>query len=37
VIMSSFTGLVRMSESGAVWWLATEPVPDPFATNAVGL
>jgi len=37
VIMSSFSGLVRMTESGAVWWLATEPVPDPFATNAVGL
>ena len=34
VIMSSFTGLVRMSESGALSWLATEPVPDPFATNA---
>lgn len=28
VIMSSFAGLVRMSESGAVWWLATEPDPD---------
>jgi len=28
VIMSSFAGLVRMSESGAVWWLASEPVPD---------
>jgi hypothetical protein len=25
-----------MSESGAVWWLATEPVPDPFAANAGG-
>ncbi len=37
VIMSSFTGLVRMSESGAVWWLADEPVPDPLATNAVGM
>ena len=37
VIMSSFSGLVRMTESGVVWWLATEPVPDPFATNAVGL
>jgi toluene monooxygenase system protein D len=37
VIMSSFSGLVRMTESGAVWWLATEPVPDPFATNAVRL
>ena len=35
VIMSSFSGLVRMTESGAVWWLATEPVSDPFATNAV--
>jgi hypothetical protein len=35
VIMSSFAGLVRMSESGAVWWLATEPVPDdPSAANA---
>ena len=37
VIMSSFSGLVRMTESGAVWWLATEPVPDPFATNAARL
>ena len=37
VIMSSFSGLVRMTESGAVWWLATEPVPDPFATNVVRL
>lgn len=34
VIMSSFAGLVRMSESGAVWWLATEPVPEPSAVNA---
>jgi len=31
VIMSSFTGLVRITECGAVWWLATEPVPDPPA------
>ena len=34
VIMSSFTGLVRMSESHAVWWLATEPVPAPLAGDA---
>lgn len=34
VIMSSFSGLVRMSEFGAVWWLATEPVPDPPAADA---
>jgi toluene monooxygenase system protein D len=37
VIMSSFTGLLRMSESGAVWWLATEPAPDPPSPNAVGV
>lgn len=30
VIMSSFTGLVRMSESEAVWWLAGEQVPAPL-------
>ena len=30
VIMSSFTGLVRMSESEAVWWLAGDPVPAPL-------
>jgi len=34
VIMSSFTGLIQLSEFGAVWWLATEPVPDPPAPNA---
>lgn len=34
VIMSSFSGLVRMSESGVVWWLATEPVPAPLAPDA---
>jgi MmoB/DmpM family protein/Rieske 2Fe-2S protein len=34
VIMSSFTGLVRMSEFGAVWWLASEPVPTLPAANA---
>jgi toluene monooxygenase system protein D len=27
VIMSSFTGLVRMDEEGAMWWLAAEPAP----------
>jgi toluene monooxygenase system protein D len=26
-IMSSFTGLVRLTEDGAVWWLASEPPP----------
>jgi len=34
VIMSSFSGLVRMSESGAVWWLASEPVPPPLTPDA---
>jgi toluene monooxygenase system protein D len=29
VIMSSFAGLVAMNEDGAVWWLASEPRPDP--------
>jgi toluene monooxygenase system protein D len=27
VIMSSFSGLIRMDEEGAVWWLAGEPAP----------
>jgi toluene monooxygenase system protein D len=27
MIMSSFTGLLRMNEDGAVWWLAGEPRP----------
>ena len=27
MVMSSFTGLLRMSEDGAVWWLAGEPRP----------
>jgi hypothetical protein len=27
--MSSFSGLVQMNEHGAVWWLATDPVPEP--------
>jgi toluene monooxygenase system protein D len=31
VIMSSFAGLVRMTEQGAVWWLAGEPVPEAHA------
>jgi len=29
VIMSSFAGLLDMNEAGAVWWLASEPRPDP--------
>jgi toluene monooxygenase system protein D len=29
VIMSSFAGRMRLSEHGAVWWLAGEPPPDP--------
>jgi toluene monooxygenase system protein D len=29
MIMSSFSGLVQMNEHGAVWWLATDPVPEP--------
>lgn len=28
VIMSSFSGLVDMNESGAVWWKASGPRPD---------
>jgi toluene monooxygenase system protein D len=27
VIMSSFAGLVRLTEDEAVWWLAGEPTP----------
>jgi toluene monooxygenase system protein D len=27
VVMSSFAGRMRLSEEGAVWWLATEPEP----------
>jgi toluene monooxygenase system protein D len=27
VIMSSFAGLVRLTEQDAVWWLASEPAP----------
>jgi toluene monooxygenase system protein D len=27
VIMSSFSGLIRMDEEGAVWWLAGERAP----------
>jgi toluene monooxygenase system protein D len=34
MIMSSFAGLVRMSEFGAVWWLATEPDPDLSTTDS---
>ena len=34
VIMSSFTGRVMISEFGAVWWLATEPFPDPPEPDA---
>ena len=29
VIMSSFAGLIRLTEYGAAWWLATEPMPEP--------
>jgi toluene monooxygenase system protein D len=28
VIMSSFAGLVAMSETGAVWWRSSEPRPE---------
>jgi toluene monooxygenase system protein D len=34
VIMSSFAGLLEMNEAGAVWWLASEPRPDPPADHA---
>jgi toluene monooxygenase system protein D len=29
VIMSSFAGRMRLTEHGAVWWLAGESAPDP--------
>jgi toluene monooxygenase system protein D len=29
VIMSSFTGIMHLTEDGAVWHLAAEPLPDP--------
>jgi toluene monooxygenase system protein D len=28
VVMSSFTGLMRLTELGAVWWLAGDPPPE---------
>ena len=34
VIMSSFAGRMRLTENGAVWWLAGEPAPDPLAPPA---
>jgi len=27
VIMSSFAGKMRLTDDGAVWWLASEPAP----------
>jgi toluene monooxygenase system protein D len=27
VMMSSFAGKMRLTEDGAVWWLASEPAP----------
>jgi toluene monooxygenase system protein D len=27
LLMSSFAGLMKVSESGALWWLASEPAP----------
>ena len=29
IVMSSFTGLMRLGEQEAVWWLASEPPPEP--------
>ncbi|MET0460505.1 MAG: MmoB/DmpM family protein [Ilumatobacteraceae bacterium] len=29
MIMSSFAGQMRLTEHGAVWWLAGESTPDP--------
>jgi toluene monooxygenase system protein D len=29
MILSSFAGLMRLTEDGAVWWLASEPAPEP--------
>jgi toluene monooxygenase system protein D len=34
MILSSFAGLMRLNDDGAVWWLASEPAPDP--PRAVG-
>jgi len=27
VVMSSFAGKMRLTDDGAVWWLASEPAP----------
>jgi toluene monooxygenase system protein D len=29
ILMPSFAGKMRLTEQGAVWWLATEPPPEP--------
>ena len=29
MLMPSFAGMMRLTELGAVWWLATEPTPEP--------
>jgi toluene monooxygenase system protein D len=34
VVMSSFAGLMRLTEQDAVWWLASEPPPDPPLATA---
>jgi toluene monooxygenase system protein D len=36
-IMSSFAGLICLTEHGAVWWLATEPAPEPPGGGNVNL
>jgi toluene monooxygenase system protein D len=33
VLMSSFAGLMCLTEHGAVWWLAEEPAPEPPAPS----
>jgi hypothetical protein len=34
VILSSFTGKMKMNDSGAVWWSAREATPDAPGTEA---
>lgn len=31
VVMSSFTGVMQLTEDGVVWWLASQPPADPAA------
>ena len=36
VVMSSFAGVMHMTEDGAVWWLAREPAAETAAPLAGG-